>query len=188
MLPWRGYHINPSPFIFSLINHSNTSLSLSLGLLSSLLSLAEPNQRKAGHHLGLEPPPAGPLCSTVRHHLTRASLSLSSFGLYWIQAEPKLLGRSDLAKGRPPPRVDPSTRIVDSTRGLDLIQEVKGLDLALKTSTCSIEGLRWTNWRPRLLSRFGEEGSRKTRCQQPNLAPIVGEVKAYIILVGLNAS
>ena len=120
MLPWRGYYINPSPFIFSLINHSNISLSL---LLSSPLSSLWPNQTRgaAGHPFGLEPPPAGPLCSTVRHHLappSRPSLSLPSFG-HLGRTYP--IGRSDLAKGRPPPRVDLSTRIVDSTRGLDLI-------------------------------------------------------------------
>ena len=183
MLPWRGYYINPSPFIFSLINHFNTSISLSLALLSSLLSLAESTKWSRRPPSRLHPSPPPPPCTTQARP-SRPSLSLPSFG-HLGRTYP--IGRSDLAKGRPP-LVDLSTRIVDSTRGLDLIQEVKGLDLALKTSTCSIVGLRWTNWRPRLLSRFGEEGSRKTRCQQPNLAPIVGEVKACIILVGLNAS
>lgn len=178
MLPWRGYYINPSPFIFSLINHSNTSLSLSLALPLSFSLWPKPPSGAAGHQAASTPRPPATPCATTQPPL---SLSLLSW--------PNHTTLADRIQPRPaPPSVDLSTRIVDSTRGLDLIQEVKGLDLALKTSTCSIEGLRWTNWRPRLLSRFGEEGSRKTRCQQPNLAPIVGEVKAYIILVGLNAS
>ena len=92
MLPWRGYLIIPSPFIFSLIN-SFHHLSLSLALLSSLW----PNPQREppattsawSHH---RPATLAPPCATT----SPEPLSLSP--LFRPPTEPTPLGRSDQAK------------------------------------------------------------------------------------------
>ena len=149
MLPWRGYHINPSPFIFSLIkSFQHISLSLSLALLSSLLSLAEPNKRIRRPPLRLGATTGRPplLHRAPPHPPSRLSLSLPSFGH---------LGRTqplaDPIKTRPAP---PQSVLIHLDSNKRFHSRVR-FDLRSKEIRSSIRNLylfdqrfRWTNWRP----------------------------------------
>ena len=146
MLPWRGYHINPSPFIFSLINSfQHISLSLSCSpLLSPLFGRTKPRSRRPPLRLGATTG-RPPLLHRAPPPHPSLSLSLPSFS---HQPKPPL---ADPIKPRPAP---PRSVLIHLDSNRRFHSRVR-FDLGSKEIRSSIRNLylfdqrfRWTNWRP----------------------------------------